>query len=95
MLGSFARPGGMTAGLLGPWSMQDPVGWFDDLTLDYNVSEVAKRETRANLYRETRANLYRETRANLYTSIPLYTLPHSTISYHTTSGLLRFLLLLE
>jgi hypothetical protein len=38
MLGSFSRPGGVTAGLLGPWSLQDPVGWFDDLTLDYNVS---------------------------------------------------------
>jgi hypothetical protein len=37
MLGSFARPGGVTAGLLGPWSVQDPIGWFDDLTLDYNV----------------------------------------------------------
>ena len=58
LLGSFSRPGGVTAGLLGPWSMQvrclslsfhrlplpftavllqDPVGWFDDLTLDYNV----------------------------------------------------------
>eukprot|EP01043_Picozoa_sp_COSAG02_P084006 COSAG02_NODE_21915_length_770_cov_1.095380_1_plen_201_part_10 len=37
MLGSFSRVGGVTAGLLGPWSMQDPVGWFDDLTLDYNV----------------------------------------------------------
>jgi hypothetical protein len=37
MLGCFARPGGTTAGLLGPWSLQDPVGWSDHLTLDYNV----------------------------------------------------------
>lgn len=35
MLGSFSRVGGVTAGLLGPWSIQDPVGWFDDLTTDY------------------------------------------------------------
>lgn len=26
MLGSFSRVGGVTAGLLGPWSMQDPIG---------------------------------------------------------------------
>eukprot|EP00729_Bicosta_minor_P008806 gene8806-28885_t len=37
MLGSFSHVGGLTAGLLGPWSLLDPVGWFDDLTLDYNV----------------------------------------------------------
>ena len=34
MLACFARPGGTTAGLLGPWSLQDPVGWSDHLTLD-------------------------------------------------------------
>eukprot|EP00051_Salpingoeca_urceolata_P007782 m.100454 g.100454 ORF g.100454 m.100454 type:complete len:1120 (-) comp15400_c0_seq2:5-3364(-) len=37
MLGCFSRPGGVTAGLFGPWSLQDPVGWSDHLTLDYNV----------------------------------------------------------
>jgi hypothetical protein len=29
--------GGVIPGLLGPWSMQDPVGWSDDVTLDYNA----------------------------------------------------------
>lgn len=38
MLACFARPGGMTAGLLGPWSLQDPVGWSDHLTLDVRSS---------------------------------------------------------
>ena len=28
---------GVIPGLLGPWSLQDPVGWSDDVTLDYNV----------------------------------------------------------
>ena len=38
MLASLSRwPGGVAAGLLGPWSLQDPVGWSDHLTLDYNV----------------------------------------------------------
>eukprot|EP00038_Savillea_parva_P031017 m.82296 g.82296 ORF g.82296 m.82296 type:complete len:1149 (+) comp9456_c0_seq1:212-3658(+) len=37
MLGCLSRNGGVAAGLLGPWSLQDPVGWEDHLTLDYNV----------------------------------------------------------
>ncbi|MDA9686906.1 hypothetical protein N9U05_00275 [bacterium] len=36
MLRCFSRPGGTTSGLLGPWSLQDPVGWSDHLTTDYN-----------------------------------------------------------
>lgn len=40
MLNCFSKNrtgGGVIPGLLGPWSMQDPVGWSDDVTLDYNV----------------------------------------------------------
>ena len=51
MLGSMSRPclnstkassgrcrdGATVPGLLGPWSMMNPVGWCDRLTLDYNV----------------------------------------------------------
>eukprot|EP00041_Stephanoeca_diplocostata_P026806 m.729241 g.729241 ORF g.729241 m.729241 type:complete len:1225 (+) comp23048_c0_seq4:158-3832(+) len=41
MLRAFAKSGpgsgGVIPGLLGPWSMQDPVGWSDDVTLDYNA----------------------------------------------------------
>ena len=37
MLACFSRPDGVAAGLLGPWSLQDPVGWSDHLTTDYNV----------------------------------------------------------
>jgi hypothetical protein len=37
MLGSMTQVNGVAAGLLGPWSLQDPVGWSDHLTLDYNV----------------------------------------------------------
>ena len=53
MLGSMSRPcnrsalgqarsgrcrdGPTVPGLLGPWSMMNPVGWCDRLTLDYNV----------------------------------------------------------
>jgi hypothetical protein len=40
MLRCFAKgrdEGGVIPGLLGPWSLQDPVGWSDDVTLDYNV----------------------------------------------------------
>ena len=29
--------GGVIPGLLGPWSLQDLVGWSDDVTLDYNA----------------------------------------------------------
>ncbi len=37
MLRGFSKtgPGGVIPGLLGPWSLQDPVGWNDDITLDY------------------------------------------------------------
>ena len=31
------RDGETVPGLLGPWSMMNPVGWCDRLTLDYNV----------------------------------------------------------
>ena len=31
------RDGATVPGLLGPWSMMNPVGWCDRLTLDYNV----------------------------------------------------------
>ena len=37
MLRCFAKgqgEGGVIPGLLGPWSLQDPVGWSDDVTLD-------------------------------------------------------------
>lgn len=37
MLRCFAKSqgqGGVIPGLLGPWSLQDPVGWSDDVTLD-------------------------------------------------------------
>eukprot|EP00040_Diaphanoeca_grandis_P025186 m.139259 g.139259 ORF g.139259 m.139259 type:complete len:1142 (-) comp30045_c0_seq6:246-3671(-) len=40
MLNCFTKNetgGGVIPGLLGPWSMQDPVGWSDDVTLDYNA----------------------------------------------------------
>merc|ERR1719265_2443389 len=40
MLGCFSKRrgmGGVIPGLVGPWSLQDPVGWYDDVTLDYNV----------------------------------------------------------
>ena len=37
MLKCFAKVSGVIPGLLGPWSLQDPVGWSDDVTLDYNV----------------------------------------------------------
>jgi hypothetical protein len=38
MLKCFSKvDGGVIPGLLGPWSLQDPVGWSDDVTLDYNV----------------------------------------------------------
>jgi hypothetical protein len=38
MLNSFSRSrGGVIPGLLGPWSTQDPVGWADGITMDYNA----------------------------------------------------------
>ena len=38
MLNSFSRSrGGVIPGLLGPWSAQDPVGWADGITMDYNA----------------------------------------------------------
>ena len=40
MLNCFTKNqtgGGVIPGLLGPWSLQDPVGWSDDVTLDYNA----------------------------------------------------------
>lgn len=39
VFGDGAGGGGVIPGLLGPWSMQDPVGWSDDVTLDYNAGE--------------------------------------------------------
>eukprot|EP00040_Diaphanoeca_grandis_P025184 m.139207 g.139207 ORF g.139207 m.139207 type:complete len:1138 (-) comp30045_c0_seq1:20-3433(-) len=43
MLNCFTKNetgGGVIVGLLGPWSMQDPVGWNDAVTLDYNAEAV-------------------------------------------------------
>lgn len=38
MLNSFSKSqGGVIPGLLGPWSLQDPVGWADGITMDYNA----------------------------------------------------------
>ena len=38
MLNSFSKSqGGVIPGLLGPWSAQDPVGWADGITMDYNA----------------------------------------------------------
>lgn len=42
--------GGVIPGLLGPWSLQDPVGWSDDVTLDCECQPASQVETIASQF---------------------------------------------